>query len=135
MVCSGTLDMRIDILRVRWRSERSPYRSRVQREGGDGTSLGHLDHRGGLGCHPSARIQHCPDPGEHAVPSFRHHLTNKLIFQVGYYHLSGVEPAVLKDTDFEAYKHVFSGAWLRILHAIGNAERYGLGVLIGKYSQ
>ncbi|KAB5592354.1 hypothetical protein CTheo_4178 [Ceratobasidium theobromae] len=55
---------------------------------------------------------------------------NTVRIPVGYYHLSGVEPAVLKDTDFEAYKHVFSGAWLRILHAIGNAERYGLGVLI-----
>jgi glucan 1,3-beta-glucosidase len=56
------------------------------------------------------------------------------LLQIGYYHLSGVEPAVLDDTDFEPYKHVFSGAWSRILHAIGNAERYGLGVLIGEFS-
>lgn len=39
---------------------------------------------------------------------------------------------MLDDTDFERHKDVFSGAWSRILHAVGNAERYGLGVLIGK---
>ena len=52
--------------------------------------------------------------------------------QIGYYHLSDIEPRVLDDTDFESYKGVFSGAWSRILHAVGNAERYGLGVLIGE---
>lgn len=55
---------------------------------------------------------------------------NTVRIPIGYYHLSGVEPSVLDDTDFERYKHVFSGAWSRILYAIGNAERYGLGVLI-----
>ncbi|QRV91359.1 Cellulase (glycosyl hydrolase family 5 protein) [Ceratobasidium sp. AG-Ba] len=55
---------------------------------------------------------------------------NTVRVPIGYYHLSGVEPRVLDDTDFEKYKQTFSGAWPRILHAIGNAERYGLGVLI-----
>ncbi|KAG9094776.1 Glucan 1,3-beta-glucosidase 3 [Ceratobasidium sp. 392] len=55
---------------------------------------------------------------------------NTVRIPIGYYHLSGIEPKVLEDTDFERYKDVFSGAWPRILHAIGNAERYGLGVLI-----
>jgi hypothetical protein len=56
-----------------------------------------------------------------------------LVCQIGYYHLSGIEPKVLDDTDFEKYKDTFYDAWSRILHAIGNAERYGLGVMIGEY--
>ncbi|CAE6462125.1 unnamed protein product [Rhizoctonia solani] len=55
---------------------------------------------------------------------------NTVRLPIGYYHLSGIDPSVLDDTDFEPYKNIFSGAWLRILRAIGDAERYGLGVLI-----
>jgi len=55
---------------------------------------------------------------------------NTVRIPIGYYHLSGIEPKVIEDTDFERYKDTFSGAWSRILRAIGNAERYGLGVLI-----
>ncbi|EUC66853.1 glycoside hydrolase family 5 protein [Rhizoctonia solani AG-3 Rhs1AP] len=55
---------------------------------------------------------------------------NTVRLPIGYYHLSGIDPSVLDDTDFGPYKHIFSGAWVRILRAIGDAERYGLGVLI-----
>ncbi|CAE6481493.1 unnamed protein product [Rhizoctonia solani] len=55
---------------------------------------------------------------------------NTVRLPIGYYHLSGVDPSVLDDTDFQPYKHIFSGAWGRILRAIGDAERYGLGILI-----
>jgi len=58
---------------------------------------------------------------------------NTVRIPIGYYHLSGIEPKVLDDTDFEQYKSTFYGAWSRILHAIGNAERYGLGVMIGAH--
>jgi glucan 1,3-beta-glucosidase len=51
--------------------------------------------------------------------------------QIGYYHLVGVYPEMIKGTDFAGLGSVFEGAWTRIVGAISTAERYGIGVLIG----
>ena len=51
--------------------------------------------------------------------------------QIGYYHLCGADPSVIKGTDFQSYGDVFGGAWSRITRAIETAYRHGIGVLIG----
>ncbi|KAI5984851.1 glycoside hydrolase family 5 protein [Pisolithus albus] len=48
---------------------------------------------------------------------------------IGYYHLCGVDPSVLRGTDFDGLGPIFSGAWSRIVKAIETAERYHIGVL------
>ncbi|GJE85411.1 glycoside hydrolase family 5 protein [Phanerochaete sordida] len=55
---------------------------------------------------------------------------NAVRLPIGYYHLCGADPAVLKGTEFENLGHVYQGAWARIMNAIHTASRYGLGVLI-----
>ncbi len=52
--------------------------------------------------------------------------------QIGYYHLCGPCPGVLEGTDFEPFHEVFEGAYNRIEQAISTAQKYGLGVLIGR---
>jgi glucan 1,3-beta-glucosidase len=51
--------------------------------------------------------------------------------KIGYYHLCGAIPHVLRGTDFEKFQSIFEGAWGRIEKAIETAGRYGFGVLIG----
>ncbi|KLT45307.1 cytoplasm protein [Cutaneotrichosporon oleaginosum] len=55
---------------------------------------------------------------------------NSVRLPIGYYHLAGVCPDVLKGTDYAPYAAVYEGAWPRILNAIETAGRYGLGVLV-----
>lgn len=55
---------------------------------------------------------------------------NAVRLPIGYYHLCGANPSVLKGTEFENLGHVFQGAWARITNAIRLANKYGLGVLI-----
>ncbi|EKM57736.1 glycoside hydrolase family 5 protein [Phanerochaete carnosa HHB-10118-sp] len=57
---------------------------------------------------------------------------NAVRLPIGYYHLCGVDPSVLKGTDFENLGDVYQGAWSRITNAIQTANGYGLGVLIGE---
>lgn len=52
--------------------------------------------------------------------------------QIGYYHLCGVDPSVLRNTDFRDCHSVFCGAWARIVRVLETAHEYGIGVLIGK---
>lgn len=52
--------------------------------------------------------------------------------QIGYYHLCGIDAAVLRGTDFEAFHDIFEGAWNRIANAIANAHRHDIGVLVGE---
>ncbi|KAF8129670.1 glycoside hydrolase superfamily [Mycena galopus ATCC 62051] len=49
---------------------------------------------------------------------------------IGYYHLCGADKSVLLGTDFENFFDVFSGVWVRLIHAIETAQRFGLGVLL-----
>ncbi|KAI0264435.1 glycoside hydrolase [Gloeopeniophorella convolvens] len=55
---------------------------------------------------------------------------NAVRIPIGFYHLCGADPLVLKGTDFEDMEDVFRGAWPRITSAITNAYKYGVGVLI-----
>ncbi|GMK55779.1 hypothetical protein CspeluHIS016_0208350 [Cutaneotrichosporon spelunceum] len=55
---------------------------------------------------------------------------NSVRLPIGYYHLAGPYPDVLKGTDYAPYAGVYEGAWQRILSAIDTAGRYGLGVLV-----
>ncbi|KAG6908319.1 hypothetical protein DXG01_005295 [Tephrocybe rancida] len=55
---------------------------------------------------------------------------NAVRIPIGYYHLCGADPSVLRGTSFEKFALVFSGAWARITRAIETASRYGLGILI-----
>lgn len=52
--------------------------------------------------------------------------------QIGFYHLCGAIPDVLKKTPFEQYHTIFEGAWPRIQAAIQKAGQYGIGVFIGQ---
>lgn len=54
---------------------------------------------------------------------------NTVRIPIGYYHLCGVDPSVLRGTDFDGLGPIFSGAWSRIVKAIETAERYHIGVL------
>jgi glucan 1,3-beta-glucosidase len=54
-----------------------------------------------------------------------------LTAQIGYHHLSSVEPKVLTDTAYATHGDTFAGAWPRIVKAIETAGQHGLGVLIG----
>ena len=54
------------------------------------------------------------------------------MIQIGFYHLCGAIPDVLKKTPFEQYHAVFEGAWPRIQAAIQKAGQYGIGVFIGE---
>jgi glucan 1,3-beta-glucosidase len=51
--------------------------------------------------------------------------------QIGYYHLCGADPSVLRNTAFHDLEHVFTGAWARITLAIETARHHGIGVLLG----
>lgn len=51
--------------------------------------------------------------------------------QIGFYHVCGVDESVLRGTDFAGFAPVLRGAWKRIVDAIDNARKYGIGVLIG----
>ncbi|CAL1698881.1 unnamed protein product [Somion occarium] len=55
---------------------------------------------------------------------------NTVRIPIGYHHICGAEPSVLRGTDFGDFQHVFEGAWNRITSAIATANRYGLGVLV-----
>ncbi|PVF99726.1 glycoside hydrolase [Serendipita vermifera] len=57
------------------------------------------------------------------------HGYNTVRIPVGYYHLCGVEPRVIQNTDFGAFQNVFEGAWAFIERAIAAADRYRIGVL------
>lgn len=59
-------------------------------------------------------------------------LETSLLRQIGYYHLCGADPSVLKGTDFEGLEHIYAGAWSRITTAIATANKFGLGVLLGE---
>ena len=52
--------------------------------------------------------------------------------QIGFYHVCGADHSVLHGTDFAAYQSVFDDAWNHILNAIVTANRYQIGVLLGK---
>lgn len=58
---------------------------------------------------------------------------NTVRIPIGYYHLCGVDPSVLRGTDFDGLGPIFSGAWSRIVKAIETAERYHIGVLFGSH--
>jgi aryl-phospho-beta-D-glucosidase BglC (GH1 family) len=53
--------------------------------------------------------------------------------QIGYYHLCGADPSVVKNTAFEDFGYVFAGAWARITRAIETANEHGIGVLLGLF--
>ncbi|KAG8926337.1 Glucan 1,3-beta-glucosidase 3 [Tulasnella sp. 417] len=55
---------------------------------------------------------------------------NTVRLPIGYYHLAGQEPKVLKGTDFDGYGAVYASAWEHIKRAIETAGRYGIGVLV-----
>ncbi|KAF8196914.1 glycoside hydrolase [Mycena galopus ATCC 62051] len=55
---------------------------------------------------------------------------NTVRIPIGYYHLCGADKSVLLGTDFENFFDVFSGVWVRLIHAIETAQRFGLGVLL-----
>ncbi|CDO71033.1 Glycoside Hydrolase Family 5 protein [Trametes cinnabarina] len=54
---------------------------------------------------------------------------NTVRIPIGYYHICGADPGVLKGTDFADLDHVFAGAWARLTNALATAHRYGIGVL------
>ncbi|KAG8905061.1 Glucan 1,3-beta-glucosidase 3 [Tulasnella sp. 403] len=58
------------------------------------------------------------------------HGINTVRIPIGYYHLSGQEPRVLPNTDFDGYGAVYASAWEYIKKAIERAGHYGIGVLI-----
>ncbi|EIW66615.1 hypothetical protein TREMEDRAFT_45727 [Tremella mesenterica DSM 1558] len=55
---------------------------------------------------------------------------NSVRLPIAYYHLSKPCPGAMRDTEFEPFARVFEGAWERILRAVEDAKRHGLGVLI-----
>ncbi|KAJ6581043.1 glycoside hydrolase superfamily [Mycena capillaripes] len=55
---------------------------------------------------------------------------NTVRIPIGYYHLCGADASVLIGTDFEDFADVFTGVWVRLIHAIETARRFGLGVLL-----
>ncbi|KAF9520403.1 glycoside hydrolase family 5 protein, partial [Hydnum rufescens UP504] len=50
------------------------------------------------------------------------HGFNTVRIPIGYYHVCGVEPDVLKGTDFAPYGDIYQGAWSRIVNAIKNGR-------------
>ena len=52
--------------------------------------------------------------------------------QIGFYHVCGADNSVLRGTEFADYESVFHDAWNHILNAIATANRYHIGVLLGK---
>ncbi|KAI6000408.1 glycoside hydrolase family 5 protein [Pisolithus orientalis] len=54
---------------------------------------------------------------------------NTVRIPIGYYHLCGVDPSILRGTDFDGLESIFGGAWSRIVKAIETADRYQIGVL------
>ncbi|KAI0367432.1 glycoside hydrolase [Pilatotrama ljubarskyi] len=54
---------------------------------------------------------------------------NTVRIPIGYYHICGADPSVLKGTDFADLHEVFAGAWNRVTSALATAHRYGIGVL------
>ncbi|WVO13319.1 hypothetical protein L204_100933 [Cryptococcus depauperatus] len=55
---------------------------------------------------------------------------NSVRLPIGYYHLCGPIPEVLRDTEFAPFHHIYEGAWGRIKRAVETAGSFGLGVLI-----
>ncbi|TCD69535.1 Glucan 1,3-beta-glucosidase 3 [Steccherinum ochraceum] len=55
---------------------------------------------------------------------------NTVRIPIGYYHVSGADPSVLRGTDFADHLSVYEGAWHRITTAIATARQHGIGVLI-----
>ncbi|WVF67132.1 hypothetical protein IAT40_001877 [Kwoniella sp. CBS 6097] len=55
---------------------------------------------------------------------------NSVRLPIGYFHLCGPMPEVLKGTDFEPFHNTYEGAWGRIKNAVETAGNYGLGVMI-----
>lgn len=55
---------------------------------------------------------------------------NTVRIPIGYYHICGADRTVLDGTDFFPYYNVYVGAWARIIQAIENAARRGIGVLL-----
>jgi hypothetical protein len=82
-------------------------------------------------------LQHCPYSGapQYTLPTRAPHKLAEFEclhgVQIGYYHVCGFEPDVLKGTDFAPYGDIYQGAWSRIMNAIKTADGYGIGVLIG----
>ncbi|KAI6027052.1 glycoside hydrolase family 5 protein [Pisolithus marmoratus] len=54
---------------------------------------------------------------------------NTVRIPIGYYHLCGMDPSILRGTDFDGLESIFEGAWSRIVKAIETADRYRIGVL------
>jgi len=52
--------------------------------------------------------------------------------QIGFYHVCGADHSVLRGTEFADYQSVFDDAWNHILNAIVTANKYQIGVLLGK---
>jgi len=58
--------------------------------------------------------------------------SDNLLYQIGFYHLAGLDPSLLEGTDFRDCGDVFVNAWAKIQEAFERAYKYGIGVLIGK---
>ncbi|RPD60333.1 glycoside hydrolase [Lentinus tigrinus ALCF2SS1-7] len=54
---------------------------------------------------------------------------NTVRIPIGYYHLCGADPSVLRGTDFADLGQIFAGAWSRVTHALATASQHGIGVL------
>ena len=52
--------------------------------------------------------------------------------QIGFYHVCGADHSVLRGTEFADYESIFGDAWNHILNAIVTANKYQIGVLLGK---
>jgi hypothetical protein len=52
--------------------------------------------------------------------------------KIGYYHLCGIDPSVIQETEFSPFAEVFNGAWSRITNVIQIAHPFGIGVLLGR---
>ncbi|RDX42924.1 glycoside hydrolase [Lentinus brumalis] len=57
------------------------------------------------------------------------HGINTVRIPIGYYHVCGADPSVLRGTDFVDLGQVFAGAWSRITNALATAHQHGIGVL------
>ncbi|EJT98284.1 glycoside hydrolase [Dacryopinax primogenitus] len=55
---------------------------------------------------------------------------NSVRIPIGFYHLCGLDQAVLDGTDFQPFCGTFEGAWRRIAQAIFTARQHGIGVLL-----
>ncbi|CDZ96181.1 Glycoside hydrolase, superfamily [Phaffia rhodozyma] len=55
---------------------------------------------------------------------------NSIRLPISYYHLSGLDPSLVKDTEFDFTVEIYQGAWSRITRAFEWANRYHIGVLV-----